>query len=86
MEFDLPILNIEGDKLNRLDARTKLRLEAFLDMLSELKGGDKVKTLGIDLGSREVKMIIIDEKGQVSFKKVFLPCGFIKTFVLTMVN
>ncbi len=39
MEFDLPILNIEGDKLNRLDARTKLRLEAFLDMLSDLKEG-----------------------------------------------
>lgn len=38
-ELDLPILNIEGDKLNVLDARTKLRLEAFLDMLTDLKGG-----------------------------------------------
>lgn len=37
-ELDIPILNIEGDKLNILDARTKLRLEAFLDMLSDLKG------------------------------------------------
>ena len=34
----IPILNIEGDKLNVLDARTKLRLEAFLDMLVDLKG------------------------------------------------
>lgn len=32
-KLDIPILNIEGDKLNILDARTKLRLEAFLDML-----------------------------------------------------
>jgi len=37
-KLDIPILNIEGDKLNVLDARTKLRLEAFLDMLVDLKG------------------------------------------------
>lgn len=36
-ELDIPILNIEGDKINHLDARTKLRLEAFLDMLLDLK-------------------------------------------------
>jgi benzoyl-CoA reductase/2-hydroxyglutaryl-CoA dehydratase subunit BcrC/BadD/HgdB len=35
-KLDIPILNIEGDKLNILDARTKLRLEAFLDMLLDL--------------------------------------------------
>lgn len=39
MELDMPILNIEGDKLNHLDARTKLRLEAFLDMLYDIKEG-----------------------------------------------
>lgn len=38
-KLDVPILNIEGDKINTLDARTKLRLEAFLDMLPDLKGG-----------------------------------------------
>jgi len=31
--LDVPVLNVEGDKLNKLDARTKLRIEAFLDML-----------------------------------------------------
>ncbi|HEY8891074.1 MAG TPA: 2-hydroxyacyl-CoA dehydratase [Clostridium sp.] len=36
-KLDIPILNIEGDKLNVLDARTKLRLEAFLDMMLDLK-------------------------------------------------
>jgi Benzoyl-CoA reductase/2-hydroxyglutaryl-CoA dehydratase subunit, BcrC/BadD/HgdB len=36
-ELDIPVLTIEGDKSNRLDSRTKLRLEAFLDMLSDLK-------------------------------------------------
>jgi len=35
--LDIPMLNIEGDKHNKLDARTKLRLEAFLDMLVDLK-------------------------------------------------
>lgn len=35
--LDIPILNIEGDKLNTLDSRTKLRLEAFLDMLLDFK-------------------------------------------------
>ncbi|MCK8824930.1 2-hydroxyacyl-CoA dehydratase family protein [Fuchsiella alkaliacetigena] len=35
--LDIPILNIRGDKLNSLDSRTKLRLEAFLDMLGDLK-------------------------------------------------
>lgn len=36
-QLDIPILIIEGDKLNKLDARTKLRIEAFLDMLYDLK-------------------------------------------------
>ncbi len=36
-EINVPIITIEGDKLNYLDARTKLRLEAFLDMLHDLK-------------------------------------------------
>jgi benzoyl-CoA reductase/2-hydroxyglutaryl-CoA dehydratase subunit BcrC/BadD/HgdB len=40
-KLDIPILNIEGDKLNILDARTKLRLEAFLDMLLDLKEAKK---------------------------------------------
>lgn len=35
--LQIPVLNIEGDKLNALDARTKLRLEAFLDMLLDSK-------------------------------------------------
>jgi len=40
-KLDIPILNIEGDKLNVLDARTKLRLEAFLDMLLDSKEAKK---------------------------------------------
>ncbi|MFD3155476.1 2-hydroxyacyl-CoA dehydratase family protein [Haloimpatiens sp. FM7330] len=36
-KLDIPVLNIEGDKQNLLDARTKLRLEAFLDMIRDLK-------------------------------------------------
>ncbi|OPY57623.1 MAG: 2-hydroxyglutaryl-CoA dehydratase, D-component [Pelotomaculum sp. PtaU1.Bin035] len=32
-KLDLPLLTLEGDKPNRLDARTKMRLDAFLDML-----------------------------------------------------
>lgn len=40
-KLNIPILNIEGDKLNSLDARTKLRLEAFLDMLLDLKESKK---------------------------------------------
>lgn len=35
--IDIPVLHIEGDKLNSLDARTKLRLEAFIDMLKDRK-------------------------------------------------
>ncbi|SMC20725.1 Benzoyl-CoA reductase/2-hydroxyglutaryl-CoA dehydratase subunit, BcrC/BadD/HgdB [Clostridium acidisoli DSM 12555] len=35
--LDIPILNVEGDKLNALDARTKLRIEAFLDMLIDMR-------------------------------------------------
>ncbi|AHM55978.1 2-hydroxyglutaryl-CoA dehydratase, D-component [Peptoclostridium acidaminophilum DSM 3953] len=35
--IDIPIINIEGDKSDRLDARTRLRLEAFLDMLCDRK-------------------------------------------------
>ncbi len=36
-ELDVPVLQIEGDKLNVLDARTKLRLEAFIDMIKDKK-------------------------------------------------
>ena len=40
-EIELPIIQIEGDKINKLDARTKLRLEAFVDMLRDLKDAKK---------------------------------------------
>lgn len=36
--IDIPILHIEGDQISTLDARTKLRIEAFIDMLSDSKG------------------------------------------------
>ncbi len=32
-ELDLPVLTIEGNRPGRIDVRTKIRLEAFLDML-----------------------------------------------------
>ena len=35
--INIPILTIEGDRSNLLDARTKLRLEAFLDMMVDVK-------------------------------------------------
>ncbi|WP_027339212.1 2-hydroxyacyl-CoA dehydratase family protein [Halonatronum saccharophilum] len=37
-KLDIPILSVSGDKFNYLDSRTELRLEAFLDMLGDLKG------------------------------------------------
>ncbi|MBM7623333.1 2-hydroxyacyl-CoA dehydratase family protein [Sporohalobacter salinus] len=40
-ELEIPILNIRGDKSRQLDSRMKLRLEAFLDMLGDLKEGRK---------------------------------------------
>ncbi len=36
-KLNIPVLNIEGDKSTNLDARTKLRIEAFLDMLIDMK-------------------------------------------------
>ncbi|WP_069872241.1 2-hydroxyacyl-CoA dehydratase [Fusibacter sp. 3D3] len=33
----IPMLTIEGDKLNTMDARTKLRVEAFVDMICEIE-------------------------------------------------
>ncbi|OQY42326.1 MAG: 2-hydroxyglutaryl-CoA dehydratase [Fusobacteriia bacterium 4572_74] len=41
-ELNIPILTIEGDKSNVLDARTKLRIEAFLDMLKDKKKLEKI--------------------------------------------
>ncbi|MGF7186485.1 benzoyl-CoA reductase/2-hydroxyglutaryl-CoA dehydratase subunit BcrC/BadD/HgdB [Desulfitispora alkaliphila] len=32
-KLDLPILSLEGDKPGKLDARTKMRIESFVDML-----------------------------------------------------
>lgn len=34
--LDIPVLHIEGDKINHLDERTKLRVEAFIDMLKDI--------------------------------------------------
>lgn len=39
--LNIPLLSIEGDRQNSLDARTKLRIEAFIDMLKDMKGGWK---------------------------------------------
>lgn len=36
-KLNVPVLNVEGDKANCLDSRTKLRIEAFLDMILDLK-------------------------------------------------
>jgi benzoyl-CoA reductase/2-hydroxyglutaryl-CoA dehydratase subunit BcrC/BadD/HgdB len=36
-KIDIPILSIEGDKSTKLDPRTKLRIEAFMDMLIDIK-------------------------------------------------
>jgi benzoyl-CoA reductase/2-hydroxyglutaryl-CoA dehydratase subunit BcrC/BadD/HgdB len=33
-KLDLPLLTLEGDKPNRLDARTKMRLDVFLEMVA----------------------------------------------------
>jgi benzoyl-CoA reductase/2-hydroxyglutaryl-CoA dehydratase subunit BcrC/BadD/HgdB len=33
-KLDIPILTIEGDKPGRLDARTKLRIDSFIEMLT----------------------------------------------------
>lgn len=35
--LNIPVLNIEGDKDISLDARSKLRLEAFLDMIKDVR-------------------------------------------------
>jgi benzoyl-CoA reductase/2-hydroxyglutaryl-CoA dehydratase subunit BcrC/BadD/HgdB len=37
-ELGVPVLTIEGDTHNTLDARTKLRIETFLDMLGDVVG------------------------------------------------
>lgn len=36
-ELDLPVLTIEGNRPGRIDLRSKIRIEAFLDMLRSLK-------------------------------------------------
>ena len=37
-KLPLPILTLEADKPSRLDARTKIRIEGFLEMLAERRG------------------------------------------------
>jgi benzoyl-CoA reductase/2-hydroxyglutaryl-CoA dehydratase subunit BcrC/BadD/HgdB len=38
-EIDVPVLTVEGNRPGRIDLRTKVRLEAFLDMLKARKDG-----------------------------------------------
>ncbi len=38
--LDLPILTLEGNRPGKLDLRTKMRIEAFLDMLRYIRQGD----------------------------------------------
>lgn len=39
-ELDLPVLTLEGNRPGKIDLRTKMRIEAFLDMLRYLGQGD----------------------------------------------
>jgi len=39
-KVDLPILTLEGDKPASLDARTKVRIESFIELLKGKKGGN----------------------------------------------
>ena len=36
-KLDVPILTIEGDTPRQIDARTKIRLESFINMIAERK-------------------------------------------------
>ena len=38
--FDIPILTLEGNRPGKLDLRSRMRIEAFLDMLRYLRQGD----------------------------------------------
>lgn len=64
-QLDVPILNIEGDKLNTLDSRTKLRIEAFVDMLSEMEHVSDKEQIS-DKGH-------ISDEDQISDKAI-IPC------------
>jgi benzoyl-CoA reductase/2-hydroxyglutaryl-CoA dehydratase subunit BcrC/BadD/HgdB len=39
-ELDLPVLTLEGNRPGKIDLRTKMRIEAFMDMLRYLRQGD----------------------------------------------
>ncbi len=39
-ELDLPVLTLEGNRPGKIDLRTRMRLEAFLDMLRYMGQGD----------------------------------------------
>jgi benzoyl-CoA reductase/2-hydroxyglutaryl-CoA dehydratase subunit BcrC/BadD/HgdB len=39
-ELDLPVLTLEGNRPGKIDLRTRMRIEAFLDMLRYLGQGD----------------------------------------------
>jgi benzoyl-CoA reductase/2-hydroxyglutaryl-CoA dehydratase subunit BcrC/BadD/HgdB len=34
-ELPVPVLTVEGDKPGRVDARTRIRLDAFVEMLAQ---------------------------------------------------
>ena len=38
-ELDVPVMTIEGNDPGGIDARTKIRIESFIEMLSERKNG-----------------------------------------------
>ncbi len=38
--IDVPVLTLEGDRPGELDSRTKLRIEAFVDMLKQRRNGN----------------------------------------------
>ncbi len=42
--IDVPVLTLEGDRPGELDSRTKLRIEAFVDMLNQRRYGNTKAT------------------------------------------
>lgn len=82
--LNLPILTIESDRPGGVDPRTLVRLESFFDLVGGRRRALKPKritpaALGIDLGSRSVKAVLVKD-GRPALRKSFDTIRFCRRF------
>ena len=67
----VPVLHIEGDRPGAIDARLKIRIDSFLEMLvSSINNNQADLAWGLDVGSRYVKLVRVNREKSLENSRI----------------